>query len=477
MSESFVQKIKKSATTGNFEINRINGFNIESFYKTNFKPVQHALLGQRTEEFIKHLSTEKSLHFACILSKMTQVRKLTHIFFQKQFQRSRKSCYRKRGCLFEYKSEQGPFRILLIESDSWPVMSSLRVQITPNESLDYSQNGCHSLWTFLASTASNGQSYDQNLSLAFNCLGMRYNQTDAKEVYDVFKIGVAVEIWLRNPTECNKIASLIRPRYQKTALLRHYASNLEQLQSIYHYCPTKKEYMRSSIEPQDAQFTCSIKTVFYCNFANCNCYYFEESQFISHQQTCVNREEFAPKVTYKCNRMNQYKAGEELLIALGHEYFVEHYSCFDIETVQEASSNSVNKQNQTLVSISVKKSWAGEAICLTRTNSESGSGYELVTKFIEYLDKAHAEYQNRFADFGRIRNKLERYATKWGINKSYEVEAAFKLIDDMERLKVLGFNSERFDVPELYPYLCSYFGVRNIQFDVIKRGNGKLRIQ
>ena len=316
-------------------------------------------------------------------------------------------------------------------------------------------------------------SYDHNLTLAFECLGMRFNQTDAADVFNVFKLAVTVELWLRTSERCTKVTTLIRPRFKKTALLRHYCSDEETLKNVYSYCPTKKEYTRSSLEPSDAQFTCSIETVFYCDFPNCSTYYFDEVRLASHQLTCINREDFQPKVTYKFMRMSEYKVGEELLQTLGFQFFPKHFVSFDIETLCEARANPISKRNQTLVSISVKKSWQSDSICLTRKNSDSGSGFELVKQFISYLDEAHFEFKNRFADFQRIRNRLEQFGSRWGINKSYEVQAALNLINDHERLKCFGFNSEHFDCPELYPYLVTYFGNKGIEFDVIKRGNGK----
>ena len=392
-------------------------------------------------------------------------------FFYIKVQRNRRSCYRKRGLLFEAKADDGPFTILLIEADQWPPVNQIRVSMTPYTLLDYSQDSAHSLWTFLASTASNGMSYEYNLTLTFECLGMRFNQTDAKNVFDVFKLAVCVELWIRTSDRCSKVTTLIRPHYRKTALLRHYCESEETLQQLYSYCPTKKEYMRSSLEPSDAHFTCTIETVHYCDNPNCKCYYFDQNELIRHQLTCVNREDFVPKVNYKFTRMSQYRAGEELLQTLGFKYIVEQYCSYDIETLCEQPTDHLSKRNQTLVSISVKKSWGSDSICLTRKNSEPGSGFELVTQFINYLDEAHYEYRNRFADFQRIRNRLDQFASKWGINKSYEVQAAMNLINDMERLRVVGFNSERYDVPELYPYLVTYFG--NEHFDVIKRGAGK----
>ena len=395
----------------------------------------------------------------------------------KMVKRNRQSAYRKRGLLFDVKGIQGPFKILLMEADSWPRLKSLRVQLCPNSVLDYSQNETHSLWTFLASSCTNGCTYDENLTLAFNCLGMRYSQSDAKEVFETFRMGVAVELWLRSSSCCNKVTTLIHPKYDKIVLLRHYCETEDELKRLYNFCETKKIYTRSSIEPHDAQFTCSIKTVHFCNFPNCPKYFFEENEINQHQLTCVNREEKVPKITFKCLRMSQYKPGEELLQALGFNYITQHFCSFDIETTTEPSQNPLNKRNQTLLSISVKKSWSSECVCFTRKSSDAGDGLRLVEEFISFLDIAHFEYQNQFADFQRIRNQLERYSTRWGINKSFEVQAATKLIDSMEKLKCYGFNAERFDTPELYPYLCVYYGMRKIEFEVIKRGAGKSKIQ
>ena len=346
----------------------------------------------------------------------------------------------------------------------------MRVQMNPVSMLDYSNANQKSLWHFIASEAQNGMSLDYNIEMAFRCIGMRFSASDQKALFETFKMGVCCELWVRTAESTNKIGTLIRPKFKKAAVLRYYAPSETVLKEKFAFCLTKKEYTRSHIIPDDL-FECSVKEIKFCDLPNCGLYFLNDYEYGRHLLTCVN-DSSQPKVNYRQRRMDEYANGEELLLQLGLEHQIKYFVAYDIETLT-APPNDTKKRNQTLCSISARKSWNNEIFCFTREDSNSSSGFQLVEKFLSYLDECQNEYKRSYCDFGTIRSRLERFANRANIMKTYEVQAAFELLSDLERVRIIGFNSEHYDLPALYPYLSAYFGSKKIKFSCIRRGNGE----
>ena len=363
----------------------------------------------------------------------------------------------------------------MIESNAWPNITSMRVQLDPISILNHSDGHRESLWTFLAKQADNGMDYDFNLTLAFQKLGMRYMPHDEKEVYTTFKLGVCCEIWIRSADNCQKISCLIRPKYKRVALLQYYAKSREELEEKFQFCPTKKEFTRSHLLVDDL-FTCTIKQVLYCDNNNCRSFFLEQNELEHHQTTCVNGSQFEPKVIYKQIRMSEFVCGEQLLQTFGFVHSINNFVCYDIECCTAAPTDS-KKRNQTIISISARKSWSNESVCFLRRDSNAGSGFQLMHEFINYLDQCQREYKQKFCNFESIRQQLDLFANRLNIYKNYEVQSAFQLLDDYERLRVIAFNGEKYDLPECYPYLCAYYGQKEVEFSCIKRGNGEIYLK
>lgn len=391
-------------------------------------------------------------------------------YFKTRLKRNRKSAYRKKGLLFEAKGSTGPYELVIIEASSWPNISSMRVQMNPVSMLDYSNANQKSLWYFIASEARNGMSLDYNAEMAFRCIGMRFSACDQKVLFETFKMGVCCELWVRSTDSTNKIGTLIKPKFKKAVVLRFYAPSEAVLKERFAFCPVKKEYTRSHITPDDL-FECSVKEVKFCDLPNCGKFFLYNCDYERHLLTCINNSP-QPKVIYRQRRMSEYANGEELLLQLGLEHQIKHFVAYDIETLT-AAPNDTKKRNQTLCSVSARKSWSNEIFCFTREDSNSSSGFQLVEKFLSYLEDCQKEYQGNYCDFGTIRSRLERFANRANIMKTYEVQAAFELLSDLERVRIIGFNSEHYDLPALYPYLSAYFGSKKIEFSCIRRGNGE----
>ena len=348
----------------------------------------------------------------------------------------------------------------------------MRVQMSPMSVLDYSQANQKSLWNFIASESQNGMSLDYNIELVFQCIGMRFSACDQKVLFETFKLGVCLELWVRNADSCSKVTTLINPKFKKSAVLRFYAPSEAVLKEKFAFCPEKKEYTRSHIMPDDL-FECSVKQIQFCDLPNCGKHFFLDRhyEYEQHLLTCINNSPQA-KVYYKQRRMSEYASGEALLIQLGLKHQIKQFVSYDIETIT-APPNETKKRNQTLCSISARKSWSDEIFCFTREDSNASSGFQLVEKFLSYLNECRNEYVRLYCDFGTIRSRLERFANRANIMKAYEVQSAFELLNDLEKLRIMGFNSEHYDLPALYPYLSAYFGSKGIQFSCIRRGNGE----
>ena len=420
------------------------------------------MINDRTEVFIPALASELKLHFAVQLSKQTQ--------------RSRKHAYRKRGLLYESKGITGPFTIVLVQADSWPSIQTLSVQLEPKISLDFSSGNKHSLWTFLAHTASNNRDYDYNLGMAFNLLGMRYTVCDETDVFAQYKLGVSCELWCRSATSCKKITCLMKPKYKKVVRLRYYAETENEIQKTFNYCPKLERFTRSFLSTDDL-FECTISNVFFCDNANCPLFFFVQSEMQNHISTCVNGSNFEPRVSYKQVRMSEYRIGEQLLEELGLNYSISEFCTYDVETCTEGGGNAIRKRNQQIISISARKSWSDQPYCFIRKDSNAGSGLVLVEEFLKWLDEAQLEYKQRFCKLQDIRSRLKQFSLRANIYKTFEVQSAHQKLDDLERLRVIAFNSEKYDLPVMYPYLCMIYGSKSIEFSCIKRGNGLMHFQ
>ena len=346
----------------------------------------------------------------------------------------------------------------------------MRVQMNPLSVLDLTNGNRKSLWYFIATQAENGMSLDYNIELVFQCIGMRFSAYDQKVLYETFKMGVCCELWVRSAESTNKICTLMRPMFKKAIVLQFYAPSEDVLKEKFAYCPSKKEYTRSHIIPDDL-FECSVKEIRFCDLPNCDKFFFIDYELERHLLTCINNSS-QPKVVYRQRRMSEYANGEELLLQMGLDYQIKHFVAYDIETLT-AAPNDTKKRNQTLCSISARKSWSNEIFCFTREDSNSSSGFELVEKFLAYLDECQREYKRNFCNFEAVRRRLERFANRANIMKTYEVRAAFELLKDLERVRIIGFNSEHYDLPALYPYLSAYYGSKGIEFSCIRRGNGE----
>ena len=191
----------------------------------------------------------------------------------------------------------------------------------------------------------------------------------------------------------------------------------------------------------------------------------------------MNGSNFEPRVSYKQVRMSEYRIGEQLLEELGLNYSISEFCTYDVETCTEGGGNAIRKRNQQIISISARKSWSDQPYCFIRKDSNAGSGLVLVEEFLKWLDEAQLEYKQRFCKLQDIRSRLKQFSLRANIYKTFEVQSAHQKLDDLERLRVIAFNSEKYDLPVMYPYLCMIYGSKSIEFSCIKRGNGLMHFQ
>ena len=106
-----------------------------------------------------------------------------------------------------------------------------------------------------------------------------------------------------------------------------------------------------------------------------------------------------------------------------------------------------------------------------RKDSNPSSGMTLVKDFVNYLHDLQKELEQSLP-LDDMKSKLDQL-NKLNFCSDFEKRRAESVIENLRRLKVLAFNSERYDAIQLYPYLVCLFGELNEETSVIKRGAGK----
>ena len=110
--------------------------------------------------------------------------------------------------------------LLLLEVDTWPLFHHLRVQLNPIDFLRFESSGGESLWVHLAKRDQNS-SFDLNFERVVAQIGVRLSLNDEKKFFKLFGVGINIEIWKRNATECFKISTIYKTKYKKVGYKTH----------------------------------------------------------------------------------------------------------------------------------------------------------------------------------------------------------------------------------------------------------------
>ena len=168
---------------------------------------------------------------------------------------------------------------------------------------------------------------------------------------------------------------------------------------------------------------------------------------------------------------------ENFLLSIGFKFNSTKFCAFDIES-STTKDDGQKKLNQSIISISVCASWkTDEPKCFLRENSCTSSATNLVKLFMVELHSLQSEYVTKFcSEIFEVENHI---AEMVNMNFSHKnlISKTQQYLANLKKLTVLGWNSERYDLPQLFAFLIAYFGNSGEQLFIIRRGSGKYRTQ
>lgn len=176
--------------------------------------------------------------------------------------------------------------------------------------------------------------------------------------------------------------------------------------------------------------------------------------------------------------MNFSSEEENFLLSLGFKFHSTKFCAFDIESSTMKDDGQSQKLNQSIISISVCASWkTDQPKCFLRKNSCTSSATNLVKLFMVELHSLQSEYVTKFcSEIVEVENHLDEMVNM-NFSHKHLISKAQQYLANLKKLTVLGWNSERYDLPQLFAFLIAYFGNSGEQIFIIRRGSGKYRTQ
>ena len=265
---------------------------------------------------------------------------------------------------------------------------------------------------------------------------------------------------------------------------------------------------KESIYPTDRFSTRLYRgTLFLCQNA-CGYNTLRRTNLVRHEAKCSLDIEIVCKQVNLCNQSIR-----AWLIDRGYitSEYCNHFLAYDTETVKPADGTA-----HKVVIIGVVRNFGGgqRRQVFKRSNMSEYSYYELIKDFVRAVDKAQKLHvkllPKQFTDAAeRIDRELQeaqantdkcnelklRYeetkdesikiqldefkasVKKWSVDDLNHLKQGAQYLSSMKKLGVLGFNSQRFDLPLLYPGMVKIYKEKGAEPTIIKSGNGLIRLQ
>ena len=169
------------------------------------------------------------------------------------------------------------------------------------------------------------------------------------------------------------------------------------------------------------------------------------------------------------------------------EFLPRQFACFDIESVGVQLNEALGDASkilslQRVISVAVSQTFPYEnektKVFLRKSSSETHYR-EFIRVFIDHLLKLHAEHVSLLPDsVGTSINYLCEEISEFKAgrrNYSFQqikrMQAGLNYLGSLRKLFVYGFNSQSYDLCVLFSGLLAHAKSRNMNFDVLKRGN------
>ena len=223
-----------------------------------------------------------------------------------------------------------------------------------------------------------------------------------------------------------------------------------------------------------------------CN-KSASCMFQTRNQWIMnrHEQTCTDTTQM--KYKQMCFG-NQTSVRQDLIaegIILPNDGSAKRFVAFDIESINCTETTRLFGMStvsgcQKVISIGYTANFGNYKDVIVRTNMDRLSGIELVNRFIQKMNELQTRHYERIPQKMKMimleYKEILKQKTK-SVAEMSKLRKRLWYLRSLCDLKIIGFNSSRYDIPVLMHLLLEAVGHKNIK--VIKKGNTifDLRIQ
>ena len=163
------------------------------------------------------------------------------------------------------------------------------------------------------------------------------------------------------------------------------------------------------------------------------------------------------------------------------DIYCNNFCVYDIETIQP-----IGEVEHKTVLISLAKTFGDERKQVFKRDDLSRAGLDKMMKeFTNALDGAQKQHAKEFPkEFQTAIERLQRESSAIEAKKmsvtpmvANSIKSGLRYLQLLLKLGVYGFNSERYDMPIIYPYLIKHYKDKGAEPTVIKAGSGVMRLQ
>ena len=305
----------------------------------------------------------------------------------------------------------------------------------------------------------------KNFHAVLDFYGLAKFDLDIDNLHDQSKqFDLNINLYVGTPSDCESYVRPLRQKYKNTINLL-----LDQNKVLTHLILNEQ----------------AIKKVYNCTVSDCPFFTDNRGTFAKHIETCKDTRNI-------CAKQKIYGQSDSTLSSLitdgylpeeSRNFSKKHFACFDIETLEYHENSDIDfnekregltyKNELRLCSIAVGSNIQGiETKCFIRKDSSPESAESIIQEFFEYLaiikQKYDAEIPNYYNDaIAKIEEEIKKLNFSAEQRKLYNY---LQFLKNITSLIIYGFNSSKFDLPILMPYLITIGGRLGFESNCIKKG-------
>ena len=170
---------------------------------------------------------------------------------------------------------------------------------------------------------------------------------------------------------------------------------------------------------------------------------------------------------------------------VAHSSIVKEFVTYDIETLMIPTGNGIKEHKCLMIALAKNFGSEPRSLVIKRASLDEVGYNEMLDKFYKTLQEFLVEYQSQSVP-KEYRNALLSIYETYSLLKDNKITLhpkfragmyqAKNYLEKICRMKVFGYNSERFDLPILFPGLLKLLKKNGEEVDTIKNGSGIMQI-